>query len=289
MAPSYGYATQIGIGTTSTVDHRLDFQSESLAVAEDFVDTNGLRGTRSHSVERVRAGIRHIGGSISLQPTALELSHLLPWILGTDASGTTFALAETCQARYVSVDRVAKVFTYDNCRVNRATFRASQGSPLSVDLDVIGVDEAIANAASFPSLSIDLTTGPYMFHDCVLNIAGTGYSAKEVTIVIDNGLDSDRFFNSQTLSTAFNAKDRHISVSTSLPYGDAAAVYGSGAAGVAVNATFTNGGVSCLFGMAALAFPADAPLVVAPNDGLVFWNYTGTTGGILTFTIVYDV
>jgi hypothetical protein len=158
MAGYWGYVSQLGIGTTSTVDQRLDYLSESLACQEEFPDTGGLRGTRSHAVERVRAGIRRVAGTITLQPTAVELSYLLPWILGANASGTTYALADALQSRYVSVDRGAKVFLYDAVWVDSATFRATQGSPLSVTLNLVGSDETVNNAGTFPSLTLDTTT-----------------------------------------------------------------------------------------------------------------------------------
>jgi hypothetical protein len=278
MAGYWGYVSQLGIGTTSTVDQRLDYLSESLACQEEFPDTGGLRGTRSHAVERVRAGIRRVAGTITLQPTAVELSYLLPWILGANASGTTYALADALQSRYVSVDRGAKVFLYDAVWVDSATFRATQGSPLSVTLNLVGSDETVNNAGTFPSLTLDTTTNAFMFHDCVLSIGGSAYSARDFELTINNHVDRERIFNAQVLSTATKAMDRNIMMRTSLPYGDATAAYATGSSGVAVTATFTNGAVSCLFSLVKVCFPRRSPTVpgrqeiMLPLEGVAYMS-----------------
>lgn len=258
MAGVFGWAGQLGVSASNPVDARFDFQSESLALDENFVDTNGLRGTRARAIERLRQGNRAVSGQIRLQPTAVELAALLPWILGANASGTTFALADTLQTRYVSVDRSLKVFTYDTVAVDRATFRASQGEPLELTLDVVGKDETIGNSGTFPSLSIDITTGPFIFTDLVFVISGTTVNARSIELVIDNRIDRNRYFNSQTLVTA-QPMDRMITLTTQLPYGDHSALYGTGVAGVATTATFTNGATSLLFSMVKVAFPRKSP------------------------------
>lgn len=276
MAGSWGYQTQLGIDTNATVTKRYDFLSENLVCNEDFVDTGGLRGTRSHVVERVRAGIRHIAGTITMQPTAVELAALLPWILGAAAVGNVFALADTLTTRYVVVDRGAKVFSYTSCLVDSCTFRASQGSPLSMTLSVVGSDESVGNSGTFPSLTLDTTTNAFMFHDCVFTLAAATYSVRDFDLTINNNIDRNRFFNSQTLSTATSPMDRHVTLRTSMPYGDATAVYNTGASGVAVNATFTNGGTSLNFDFVKVCFPRRSPSVggrqevMVPLDGIAY-------------------
>jgi len=203
-----------------------------------------------------------MSSQIVLQPTALELSYLLPWILGTAASGNVYALSDTLLSRYVTIDRGAKVFTYDGCKIDKATIRGSQGEPLVITLDVVGIDEAVANSGTFPSLSLDTTTQPFIFTDLVFVANSTTAYAKEVEIVIDNVIDKDRFFNSQ-VATALIAMDRHITINTSLPYGDYSALYGTGVAGVPLTATFTNGNTSLLFDFVKVAFPRNSPSYTA--------------------------
>ena len=54
MAGVFGYQGQLAIDAGATPALRYDFQHENLVLDEDFKDLNGLRGTRSRSVERVR-------------------------------------------------------------------------------------------------------------------------------------------------------------------------------------------------------------------------------------------
>ena len=275
MSAVQGMLTQLGIDTNSTVAARFDYQSEHLSCNEDFLDGNGLRGTREHDISRVRRNLRRIGGQIAMQPNAAELALLLPWILGANASNTTYALAETLTDRYVVIDRITKVFSYSGVKVDRATFRASQGEPLQLILDLVGQDETVTNSGTFPSLSIDTASGPFIFTDLVLTIGGSTYNAKDFELVVDNKLDKERFFNSPTLVTVVPT-DRQISMRTSLPYGDASAAYNSGPGGVAVDAAFTNGTVSCDFSLVKVTFPRRSPSVpgrsevMLPMEGVAY-------------------
>lgn len=284
MAASQGMLTQLGIDTNATVTARFDYQNENLVCNEDFLDGNGLRGTREHDISRVRRNIRRIGGQISLQPNAAELALLLPWVLGAAASGTTYALDDALTDRYVVIDRIIKVFSYSGCKIDRATFRASQGEPLQLILDVVGQDESVGNAGTFPSLSINTATGPFIFTDLTLVIGGVTYNAKDFELTIDNRLDRDRFFNSATLVSVMPT-DRQITLRTNLPQGDAIAAYNSGPDGVAVTATFTNAGVSCLFSLVKVTFPRRSPNVpgrseiMLPMEGVAY--HSGSTNSLI--------
>lgn len=288
MSAVHGWSGKLGVHANNPVELRFDFQSESLAVNEAFIDTNGLRGTRSRSIERVRQGNRRIGGQIRMQPTAVELAALLPWILGANASGNTYALADTLQSRYVTVDRSIKVSTYNGVVVDRATFRAGQGEPLDLTLDVCGLDETIGNSGTFPDLSLDLTTQPFVFTDLALVINATTVNAKSIELVIDNAIDKERFFNSQT-AVSLPPMDRHVYLNTQLPYGDASALYGTGAGGVACTATFTNGGTSLLFSLVKVAFPRRSPTFVAGRQEVLLplngTAYTSSTTKELVCTL----
>lgn len=248
-----------GIGNTSTVDQRFDFRSESLTLIEDVVNGNGVRGTRSHSVERLRAGLRRIGGGIELQPSAVEWAYFLQWILG-GGNATVPALADTLPSRYVVFDRITKVFTYSGCKVDRATIRATQGNLVSLSLDIVGMNETVGNSGSFPAnLTLDTTTTPFYFGDLAITVGGTTLTPKDFTLTINNAIDRNRFFNSQEL-VSVETWDRSITFSTMLPYGDFSAIYGSGSPpGAVMNATFTNGNVSLAFNAPALVFMRDSP------------------------------
>jgi hypothetical protein len=291
MPPIYGYQGQLGIDTANPVTVRYDFQSESLVLDEQFIDTNGLRGTRSRFIANVRQGNRRVAGQLHLQPTAVELSNLLPWILGGSPTGSgtvTYPLADALPtARYITVDRGPQVPTYNGCQVDRATFKGSQGEPLDLILDIVGIDETLGASGSFPNLSIDVTTQPFIFTDLALVINGNTYNAKDIEVVIDNSIDKERFYNSQTL-VSVQAMDRHVMLNTQLPYGVASAAYGTGPGGVLATAIFTGPGTSVLeFSFVKVAFPRKSPSFTAgrqeemlPMQGIAY--YSGSTSEVVT-------
>ena len=216
------------------------------------------------------------GGPLELEPNAAELALLLPWCLGGNATGTpavNYALAETLQTRYVTIDRVSKVFTYAGCAINSARFSAMQGEPLKLSLDVVGQTETVAAAGSFPAVTESLATQPFILSDLVMTIGGTAVAMKKLDVTVNNHIDKNRFFNTNTLSGIL-ANDRETTFETEIPYDTAyTAIYGSGASGVAVVATFTNGAVSMVMTMAAVSFPRRTPPV--PNRAEIMLTIRG--------------
>lgn len=259
MAAAMGVNAKLGIGTTSTVDQPLEFTSESIALTEQFLSSDGFRGSRSHRAERVRQNTRQVGGSIVCTPTPVELDYLLPWIAGGTKTVNAIALAETIPARFITVDRDVKVVTYSGCKVASAQFQAAVGGPLTVTVNVVGIDETVANTGTFPNITADITNGPYMLSDLALTIGGTTYQCSSIDFTIDNMLDP-QFFNSNTL-TRITAMDRNVPVNITLPYGDAVALHGTSLTGLAVVATFTNAGCSFVATFPAVQFPRQSAVV----------------------------
>jgi len=269
MAGVYGAMVKAGIGTSSlAVGNVIDFQSENIALNEELIDTGGLRGTRSHASERVRRGRQRIAGTLTVAPTAVELAALLPWVLGAAASGTTYALAETLPERYVFIQRGdgsdGKVFEYP-CKVNRCTFRAGPGTPLTLAIDVVARTETVTNANTFPAGTIDVSTGPFVFTDLVASIGGSNYAVADFEVVVDNALDAERFHNATTLAAIY-PQDRTVSVNLTPPYGDAEALYAVSASVVNTVLTFTNGNTSCVFTMPGVHYPMQSPTVAGLGE-----------------------
>lgn len=289
MAGSYGTYGKFGIGTASPVTQRLQYADETCILDEEIVDGNGIRGTRSLSIEVVRGGVLRVGGPANFIPTALEWTYLLPWILGGAApSGTgllVYPMAEAVATRYVTIDRVTKVFTYDGVAVSRASWQCGQSQLLTCGLELIGLTETVGNAGTFPALNCDVSTNPFIWSDCVISVGGTSVSAKEASWSIDNVIDADRFFNSRNLSAA-NGQNRVIRFDTMLPYGDYSALYGTGAAGAgaAVILTFTNGTQILKFTFPKVAIPKRSPNtggkteIMMPLGGQCYRS--GTPGGV---------
>lgn len=269
MPPSMGFATQLGIGSDTPVTTELEFQSANLGKVARVLDSNGIRGTRSIPKERVRDGIYEISGSISLTPSPAELDAILPWITGTAKDESNqFPLAESLLSQYVSIDRVAKVFTYGGCVVSRATFRGSEGSLLQVTLDIEGKTETIGNAGTFPSLTLD-SGSPYTFTDAVLTIGGTPYQCREFELVIDNQV-RPRHMNSLS-RTEIPAARRMVTTRFVVPYTSSeTSLYSMGVGGAAASLVLTNGAYSISFAFANIVNPAtgDSIAISGPDEEL---------------------
>lgn len=288
-APSMGYAGQLGMGPTATIAEAYEFKSEGLATERTVIHTAGMRGSRSQVIERVRQGTAAPGGPIVLEPSPTELRHLMPRVLGGAEAGAgpyTYALAETLTAFWVQIDRVAKVFTYANCYVDKATFKAGEGQPLELTLEVEALTESVGAAGSFQAgLTIDAAP-PFVFFDGVLTLGGSAIPMREVELVIDNLLKKDRFTNSQT-RTALPAMDRVVTLRATVPFtADSAALYDGGAAGVTSDLNFTNGAHVLHFLLQNVVFPAKKSPVVQRKDDEILMTlegqvyHTGSTGEV---------
>jgi hypothetical protein len=262
MAAAVGMLNKLGIDSANPVTKQFDFHSFSLRSISDQMDLNGLRGTLSHDVSRVRQAPQRISGTIEMTPNAVEWALLLPWILGTAGSGSptvTFALSNSCLTRYIAgYFNVGNIFTWSVCAVNRATISASQGGPLRLVLDIVGETELISG--SFPAISIDTANGPYVFTDSSGGLVTNAVTVtpKTFTIVIDNHLDTERFFNSLTLVSHVK-HDRTITCHVDIPFGDFSALYNLGAGGINTVYTFTNGGAVLVFTMANVVYRQEGP------------------------------
>ena len=237
MGKSLGHQSKLALDAAlpfDTSSEPYEFISENLQLSVPQIASEGIRGTRSRHGERVVRGQKTVSGSIVLEPTQTELDLLLPRILGANESTDVFAVAETVQEFYVMVDRVGKVFRYGPCKVGSAVFSGSAGQKVQLVLNIVGQgDETIANAGTFPSLTID-TDVPLIFHQGVLTLHSTAILFDQFTLTIENGVEA-RFENSQT-AVALVETDRVVTLETSVPYtadsgSDGVTVYGNDVAG----------------------------------------------------------
>lgn len=280
MTAAIGSLAKLGIGSASPVTQALNFEKESFIEQDEVYNGNALRGSLSNDIGLMRDGIKRVSGSIGLQPTSLEWTYLLQWILGGTPTGSptvTYPLADGAPVtKYLTIDRRQKVFTYAGVAVEKASIRATRGTCLTCDLDCVGQTSSTGAAGSFPAISLDVSTEPLVFTDLTLSIGGTTVAAFDFNLEIENRIDRDRFLNSLTL-TAINKLERTIKFSTRLPYGDYQAIQAAMTAGptiVAVVATFTNGGASMVFTMPAISAPLKEPSV--PGREEITFDFAGT-------------
>jgi hypothetical protein len=256
---SQGFSSQLGIDTVDPVTKGYEFDHCQITKTATIVDASGIRGSRSHHSERTRAGNTTIAGMIELYPSAADLAALLPLVLGGTPSSTTYPLADSLSDFYVTVDKVAQVFTYAGCKVDKATFSGSAGQAMKLALEIHGQSEAAAAAGSFPVVTFH-NTPPLLFTDSVLTLVGAARQVMDWTLVIDNKL-AVRYANSTT-ATSITPMDREISFQCTNPFtADELDLYGQNPAGAAATLALTNSPTALTFAFAALQFPDIGPSV----------------------------
>jgi len=218
-------------------------------------------------IERTRDGTVRINGTIAFHATPAMLDLLLPRIMGSAEVADLFAVSETLPEFDVLIERVAKRFVYAGCKVSRATFRATAGGALELDLEVTGKSETVS-ATAFPAITAP-TDPPYIWSDAVCTVEGSARVVTRWELSIDNQLNA-RFSNSNT-ATDIHTQGRVVTVSMTVPYtSDEVDLYGINSSG-ASGATFvlTNGGRSITFTVGALAVADSSPVVGGPGEILL--------------------
>ncbi len=254
--------------TFNTSSERYEFLSENIQRIDTIIDTDGIRGTRSHQSERTRAGQYTIGGSFTFNPSPIDLDLWFPRILGAAESTDTFALAETLPAFGMLVDRVTSEMQYTDCQVNRAIFRGSGNDLVSLEIEIVGVTEVEDTTPPVVALTTAANDAPYHFIDS--DNAGTsrlaifGATPRMLSFEIEiNNFLLARFGNSQT-ATSVTPQDRLVRMAVELPYDTAnEAIYrGTDAAGSLV---LTNGGMSTTFTFGFLEVASESPVIAGKS------------------------
>lgn len=279
-AASLGVQALFGVGTANPVTQAVELGpgGDKLQAKRSRVETNGLRGTRQRIHETTGDGPITVSGDVEIIPTNTVLGIILPWIMGGARTGAsqpyTYPYAETLPTFYVTSDRKAKVFTYTGCKINKAVFSFQQSGQLKLVLSIVGQTETVGNSGTFPSLTMP-TDPPFMWSGAVYTFNSIARSVKDSQITIDNGLITDRFNNSQTL-TQIPEGDSRILVACTNPFtSEETDLYnvalGSDAAGTI---TATDGTHTLTFSFAKLDWPAETPTIDGRQEIMTKLNFT---------------
>jgi hypothetical protein len=253
-----------GIDTASPVTKGFEFIREDLKAVRTITRRTGMRGTFSEIVEGSRVTQIACSGPIALEPGVTELNNLLPHIMGaagqvgTPAGKTTFALGSTFSDLYVTIDRGSKVHTYYPAKIARATFRASEGRPMELELQIEAGAETEANAGSYPSITL-ATDDFFVFSDGVFTLGGSARELKSFELTVENRILTDRYMNSLTRAK-FPFTGRTISLNCLVPYTDTdTALYNQAVTGAAASIVLTNGNLSLQFDIGRFQVPGETP------------------------------
>lgn len=279
-------------GSAHTFDsssERYELVRESVSKQGVILDTNGIRGTRSHHSIRTRAGSYEAGGTVVTHPDPVGLDLWLPRILGGTESADSFPLAEALPAFGMLFDRVGGTFEYKDCYVNRATFRGQQGQLVELEMDIWAAQEATGTSAPSVSLGTAANNAPYVFSDGVLTIFSGARTMMDFECVIDNHLER-RFANS-LVATSITPQDRTVTLRCTTPFTstELSALYGTATAGVTGTLVLTNGGMSTTFTFGVLQLPDRSPNLTSKTEIKLGLEMTARmTGSTREIVITHD-
>jgi hypothetical protein len=251
------------------------FFRESLQKKNSVVHPDVIIGSRQEVSERARFGPNFIGGWVVLALTPGDAATIFPWILGADASGTTFALAETLQTFGVLVDKVTGTHEFYDGHINRAIIHGKQNGPggppnwITVALQMVFKGyNAPGVADSFPSLTLGVTGqyAPLVFEDAVFT-ASAAQELKEFTLDINNYIQP-RYVNSLN-PTALCPAHRTITLTTVHAYDSTTDdMYAPAITGISGTKTLaiTNGTVSITFTFGTLQAPTVTPVISGKRE-----------------------
>lgn len=291
MAASAGAASRIAIGDATTAMTHIAFQSESLQETIGFINGNGITGTRSHYIERIREGVKNNGGNLTWFPQTSELAVILPKIHGANASGTSYPLGEQ-PASIIALKEIesSNVHSFPSLYVNQASFSGSHGQAISLSVDFVGTS-SVTVQSGFPtstSLTFNTANDFFAFQDAVLIIAGTTYSMSSFNLTINNAIEL-RQANSRT-ATAAIATDRSVTLEVTLYEGDTTAAFSTFTdADVTASLTCTTNNQSLAYTFAGIRFTNQTPVI--NGRGEITYPITGQcmrTSAAAEFACVLD-
>jgi hypothetical protein len=261
---------QTGAPTWSGSDPMFEFFSENVKRKRKIGVPNTIRGTRSKYSSRARLAPYVYAGRIQMPVNAGDLAILLPWILGADASGTTFGLAESLQAFSAIFHRVTETYEYQDLVIDKALLygRAGEGDEpdfMALSMDVLG--KARATAVSFPASALAHTAqyNPYVFQDSVFTLHSATREVKEMWLLVDNHV-RPRYVNSLS-PTALCPSDRDVFLRIRVPYDSGNSnLVDTTVAGAAGTLAITNGAVSTSIAFTNLKNSFDDPTIAGLRE-----------------------
>ena len=256
----------------------MSFKSDGLRSSQAKRIPQGITGSRSQKVERVRLDVQNIAGDIVIPLSPTIFDFILPFALGGTEVADSFPLAETVAVFYVLAERGGQTFQYD-VFVNKMTLKGASGGMCDLILSLIGKTEQ-EDTVAFPVLT-EPVDPPYQIEDLVLKYGATTREIEDFELSVDNAL-SAKFRNSIT-AQHITAQDRIVLLKTNNPWtADEEALYRVALGGTTGLLTFTNGGLSMTATLGAIEWKDDTPIVggktsevLLPLEGQCF--KTGST------------
>jgi hypothetical protein len=193
-----------------------EFNSESIQITQEFVNSAGIRGTRSHDAGRTRSGAIRVSGDVSLDMSRILLDNILYPALGTPEAANVFAPAETIPGFYLLIDKGADIFLVSEAKIGTLTITGQQSQIVTVTASIEA--ENMTGDQSWPDPSPEPENSkPYFFADAqTVTLNGTAREIFGFSVSIDNVLDTENFGTNLTREDLIDATDRIVTVTFDL-------------------------------------------------------------------------
>jgi hypothetical protein len=251
MAGSPTALAKLTWGSADPTTEALNFRDFDPGVERQLLDVNGTRGKFWPDSNRMLENRRIVMPRFSSEPTTPELAKILEWVMGAAPTGggatKTYPWSNTPLAKYFHFKPVAgEEWFIDSCAADVATFSATSGGALAVD--VLGCAKNYDAARSnFPTIAYDTSLQGFLLSDLVLTVGGQARNPRGFSWTVTGGIDKDRFLNSLTLTT-LQRLGANQEVSFEVPSGDnGAQFWASGITGASATAVFTNATTGAVF------------------------------------------
>lgn len=196
----FGFKNETTWGTAVTVDHFLEFNSESLSNEPTFLEPTGLRpGVKHKRSSRVRISRRTMTGDVSMEVATKGMGLIWKHMLGSGSGSTPVQIAATTAYRQIhtpggfvglgltlQVGRpepsgTVRPFTFAGCKIPSWEFSLNDSEVPTLMINIDGRSESTATAlatASYPSGST-----VFDFSQATLTLGGTAATTSGLTEV----------------------------------------------------------------------------------------------------------
>lgn len=232
----------------------------------NYAKDEGVNGQLHSRTEDYAIDKTMVSGPVSFNVRPSDMRWALPLILGTAFSTNTIKAGAACPFfRVGHLDSVIdNLYTYHDCIVSKATFSSSDamGGLLMLAMDIEGASSTQTASSNWPSSGLALASQQPLTHSAsTLTINGNTRRIKDASVVIDNMLMTDQFFNSRYRED-FPSDGQMITLTHTSPFDDANDLAFTNLTGsVAASLVYTAPSLSMTFTFPALRFIAPEPEV----------------------------
>jgi hypothetical protein len=193
------YAFSASGGTTFAT--RIAALNFGLKSTTNYAKDEGNNGTLWSRNEDFVIDKTAVAGPVSFNPRPNQLRAILPLILGGTFATNTIKVAPTCpfyRVGHLDNSTIAQVYSYIDCVTSKATFSSSsaQGGMLNLAMDIEACQSSRAAVGTWPTLTLS-TQQPFVHSQSALTVNGVVQRISDASIVIDNQLIVDEFYNSR--------------------------------------------------------------------------------------------